>query len=116
MMTRIERASVAAGVCGVLAMLSASSQLSAQAPAAPTRANILRGEYGRYRSNNDLLFYHLDMRVDPGKKFRKDPAGHPLINTACEGEGASIGWPNKDQWRDEVESMRWRWTCTSSTS
>ena len=34
----------------------------------PTRADILRGEYGRYRSNNDLLFYHLDVRVDPEKK------------------------------------------------
>ena len=38
-------------------------------PAAPTRANILRGEYGRYRANNDLLSYHLDLRVDPEKKF-----------------------------------------------
>ena len=37
-------------------------------PAAPTRADILRGEYGRYRANNDLLFYHLDVRVDPEKK------------------------------------------------
>ena len=180
----------------------------------PTRANILRGEYGRYRANNDLLFYHLDVRVDPEKKylsgkntirfrmlkddtriqldlhealkidrilfavegqrvkgqgakrkeqrakgrvsgsaatelkyerdsgavfvdfpetlkagrvyeidfyysgnpletgrfggiaFRKDPVGRPWINTACEGEGASIWWPNKDQWKDEVESMR----------
>ena len=34
----------------------------------PTRADILRGEYGRYRANNDLLFYHLDVRVDPEKK------------------------------------------------
>src|SRR5262249_47551297 len=38
-------------------------------PAAPTHANILRGEYGRYRANNDLLSYHLDIRVDPEKKF-----------------------------------------------
>jgi aminopeptidase N len=154
----------------------------------PTRANILRGAYGRYRVNNDLLFYHLDVRVDPDKKFiggkntirfkmlkddtriqldlqdplrvdkilfgttelkyerdsgavfvdfpeplhagrvysidfyysgnpvetgrfggiafRKDPSGHPWINTACEGIGASIWWPNKDQWRDEVENMQ----------
>ena len=36
---------------------------------APTRAEILRGEYGRYRANNDLLYYHLDVRVDPVKKF-----------------------------------------------
>ncbi len=40
-----------------------------QAPSAPTRANILRGAYGPYRANNDLLFYHLDVRVDPEKKF-----------------------------------------------
>jgi aminopeptidase N len=165
----------------------------------PTRFDILRGEYGPYRSNNDLLFYHLDVRVDPDKKylsgkttvrfrmlkddnriqldlhgalkvdkivlidstrqsnrvrsetdlkyerdsgavfvdfprtlkagriytidfhysghpletgrfggiaFRKDPQGRHWINTACEGVGASIWWPNKDQWRDEVENMR----------
>jgi len=156
-------------------------------PAAPTRADILRGEYGRYRANNDLLYYHLDIRVDPDKKvisgrntirfrmlsddtriqldlfanlnvdkivmgetplhyerelgtvfvdfpetlkqgrvysidfyysgapthtgrfggftFGHDPAGRPWINTACEGIGASLWWPNKDQWRDEVENM-----------
>lgn len=161
---------------------------TAQTPSAPTRADILRGAYGQYRANNDLLFYHLDVRVDPEKKFisgkntirfkmlkddtriqldlqqplnvdkilfgttelkyerefgavfvdfpqtlragrfysidfyysgnpletgrfggiafRKDPSGHPWINTACEGIGASIWWPNKDQWRDEVESMQ----------
>jgi len=157
-------------------------------PSGPTRADILRGAYGQYRANNDLLFYHLDVRVDPEKKFisgkntirfkmlkddtriqldlqqplnvdkilfgatelkyerefgavfvdfpetlhtgrvysidfyysgnpletgrfggmafRKDSAGRPWINTACEGIGASIWWPNKDQWRDEVESMQ----------
>ena len=154
----------------------------------PTRADILRGAYGPYRANNDLLFYHLDIRVDPEKKFisgkntirfkmlkddtriqldltdalnidkilfgstplkyerdsgavfvdfpetlhagrvyaidfyysgspvqtgrfggftfGKDPSGHPWIYTACEGIGASIWWPNKDQWRDEVENMQ----------
>src|SRR5918997_626092 len=35
----------------------------------PTRADILRGEYGRYRANNDVLFYRLDIRVDPEKTF-----------------------------------------------
>ena len=35
----------------------------------PTRADILRGAYGPYRANNDLLFYYLDIRVDPEKKF-----------------------------------------------
>ncbi len=157
-------------------------------PASPSRADLLRGEYGRYRANNDLLFYHLDVRVDPANKFlsgsniirfkmlqddnriqldlhsalnvdkilygnvplkyerdsgavfvdfpetlrrggvyaidfyysghpvetgrfggitfRKDASGHDWINTACEGQGASIWWPNKDQWRDEVEEMQ----------
>jgi aminopeptidase N len=40
-----------------------------------------------------------------GFVFRKDPMGRPLVNTACEEEGASVWWPNKDQWRDEVEGM-----------
>src|SRR5213082_1888257 len=39
------------------------------APQEPTRADILRGEYGPYRANNDLLSYHLDIRVDPDQKF-----------------------------------------------
>ncbi len=177
----------------LLAGLCACATAAAQAPqpsppSAPTRASVLRGEYGRYRANNDILFYDLDVRVDPEKKtiagkntirfrmlrddnriqldlfanldvdgivfegkplkyerelnavfvdfpemlksgriyslefqysgtpqetgrfggmaFRKDPAGRPWINTACEGDGASIWWPNKDQWRDEVEGMR----------
>src|SRR5260221_10238647 len=172
-----------------------------QVPTAPTHANIPRGEYGRSRANNDLLSYHLDIRIDPEKKFvsgrntirfkmlkddtgiqldlydnlkidkivqvfeghrsngkiqaslsiplkyerdsgavfvdfpeplkagrtytidfyysgtpqtigrfggftfGKDPAGRPWIFTACEGLGASLWWPNKDQWHDEVENM-----------
>ncbi|MGP8174619.1 MAG: M1 family metallopeptidase [Terracidiphilus sp.] len=153
----------------------------------PVRYDFLRGAYGPYRANNDLLYYHLDIRVDPDKQFisgkntirfrmlkdgariqldlretlaidkilwgatplkyerdtgavfvdfpqtlhagqvysidfyysghpeetgrfggmtfKKDPSGHAWINTACEGDGASVWWPNKDQWRDEVESM-----------
>jgi aminopeptidase N len=171
-----------------LISLLAAAAAAQQPPAAPTRADILRGEYGPYRANNDLLYYDLDVRVDPERKFlsgkntirfkmlkddsriqldlhssldigkillgktelkyerdsgavfvdfphplragetysidfyysghpletgrfgavafRKDPAGRPWINTACEGIGASIWWPNKDQWKDEVESMR----------
>ena len=62
----------------LLAILSTQVGAQAVQPAAapqapnlrpPTRADILRGEYGRYRANNDLLFYHLDVRVDPDKKF-----------------------------------------------
>jgi aminopeptidase N len=35
---------------------------------APSRAELLRGEYGRYRANNDLLHYDLDVRIDPDQK------------------------------------------------
>jgi aminopeptidase N len=172
-------------VLGVLLILPCAAQ---PPEAAPSRADILRGAYGPYRANNDLLSYHLDVRVDPDKKFisgkntirfkmlqdgtriqldlhaalnidkillgttplqyqrefaavfidfpetlragreytidfyysgnpvetarfggiafRKDPAGRPWINTACEDVGASVWWPNKDQWRDEVENMQ----------
>src|SRR5215207_9325015 len=46
----------------------AASTPAPPVPPPPARADILRGEYGRYRANNDLLFYHLDVRVDPAKK------------------------------------------------
>jgi aminopeptidase N len=36
---------------------------------APTHDDILRGGYGSYRANNDLLYYRLDIRVDPEKQF-----------------------------------------------
>jgi aminopeptidase N len=171
-------------------MLVAQTPAKPEAPRLrpPTRADILRGEYGRHRANNDLLSYHLDIRIDPDKRFisgkntvrfrmlqddtriqldlydnlvvdrillgttalkyereinavfidfpqtlrkgreyaiefhysgspretgrfggiafRKDPTGKHWINTACEGEGSSIWWPSKDQWRDEPENMR----------
>lgn len=182
--------SVPAQTAHPAASLSSQQAAAPQAPqtaTAPSQADILRGVYGPYRANNDLLYYHLDIRVDPEKKFiggkntirfkmlkddtriqlelttalnidkillgatplkydrefdtvfvdfpetlragrvysidfyysgnppetgrfggitfKKDPAGRPWINTACEESGASVWWPNKDQWRDEVESM-----------
>src|SRR6476469_7015337 len=48
--------------------IEAASTKAVQTSSAPSRANILRGEYGRFRANNDLLYYHLDVRVDPEKK------------------------------------------------
>ncbi|MGQ0827443.1 MAG: hypothetical protein ACT4ON_03505 [Bacteroidota bacterium] len=33
-----------------------------------TRIDSLRGNYGPYRANNDLLYYHLSIKVDPDKK------------------------------------------------
>ena len=52
----------------LLLTLSMAALAQAPQPAAPTRADILRGDYGPYRANNDLLSYHLDIRVDPAKK------------------------------------------------
>ncbi len=161
------------------------SQKEPASPKQPSRDDLLRGGYGPYRANNDLLSYALKLRVDPiaqtirgtndirfrmlaeGQRiqleltpslaierialsgqpleytreertlwidfpqplvkgqvytltvaysghpvtqgrfgcfsFDKDKAGKPWITTACEGEGASLWWPNKDQWRDEPQ-------------
>jgi len=48
---------------------SAPAVRQATEGAPPSRSELLRGEYGRYRANNDLLYYHLDIRLDPDKKF-----------------------------------------------
>jgi aminopeptidase N len=62
----------------ILITATASAQQASPAPPrplppstlrAPTRAELLRGEYGRYRANNDLVYYDLDVRVDPDKKW-----------------------------------------------
>ena len=53
--------------CSLIAAQAAQQPPAFDRP--PTRADILRGnEYGRYRANNDLLSYHLDVRVDPENK------------------------------------------------
>src|SRR5262245_14904028 len=56
-------------IAAFLTLCSLTLSGAAQNPASPTRAQILRGEYGRYRANNDLLYYHLDIRIDPERKF-----------------------------------------------
>jgi aminopeptidase N len=174
-------------ICNARPLFSQTPQTAppATASSTPTHANLLLGAYGPYRANNDLLFYHLDLRVDPEKKFirgtnairfkmlqdgtriqlelypslqidkvamgsttlhherdggtffvdfpktlhsgrtysidvqysgrptetgrfgcftfKQDTTGKPWINTACEETGASVWWPNKDQWRDEPQ-------------
>ncbi len=42
---------------------------------------------------------------DGGVVFTQDAAGQPWAATACQGVGASIWWPCKDQQADEVDSM-----------
>ncbi len=167
---------------------AAASLFAQSTPTEASKSDALDYNYGQYRANNDLLFYHLDVRVEPDKKFlsgkntirfkmlkddkriqidlhpalnvdkilrenkplkfkrearatlidfpetlrkgkiysidfyysgnpietgrfggitfKKDPGGNDWVNTSCEGPGASIWFPNKDQWRDEVENMR----------
>ena len=54
---------VVVGWAGVLF----AQQPADEQPASP-RAAVLRGEYGRYRANNDLLSYKLNVRVDPAAR------------------------------------------------
>ncbi|MGI4885498.1 MAG: M1 family metallopeptidase [Janthinobacterium lividum] len=42
---------------------------------------------------------------DGGLVFAKDAQGAPWVASACQGVGASIWWPTKDQQADEVDSM-----------
>jgi aminopeptidase N len=56
-------------IIAIFLLLIVVAPAAAQTPPPPTRAELLRGEYGRYRANNDLLSYHLDIRVDPGRKW-----------------------------------------------
>ena len=61
-------------------------------------------------SVQSIEFYYSGSPKETGRfggiSFGKDPAGRHWITTACEGIGASIWWPNKDQQRDEVEHMQ----------
>lgn len=43
---------------------------------------------------------------DGGFVWRYDKAGNPWVGVACEGDGASLWWPNKDHLSDEPDSMR----------
>src|SRR5665213_1705961 len=76
--------SIVSAVCMGLALgVAASAQSATKKPpvadtpgsgktiplhAAPTRDDLLRGAYGPFRANNDLLYYHLNIRVDPEAK------------------------------------------------
>ena len=41
---------------------------------------------------------------DGGVEYNTDSLGHAWVSTACQGMGASVWWPNKDQQADEVDS------------
>ena len=53
-------------LCLLAGVVSTRAQnTSPKATSTVSEADRLRGEYGPYRANNDLLYYHLDVRVDP---------------------------------------------------
>ena len=57
------------------------------------------------------VHYHGTPRVAPmapwdgGFAYSTDSNGKPWIGVACEGDGASLWWPNKDHLSDEPDSM-----------
>ena len=56
------------GTAFLVAFVAMLLPVPSSAQTEPSKANLLRGEYGRYRANNDLLFYDLSVRIDPEKK------------------------------------------------
>lgn len=42
---------------------------------------------------------------DGGFVFKKDKKNRPWVGVACEGDGASLWWPNKDHLSDEPDSV-----------
>jgi aminopeptidase N len=55
-----------------------------------------------YYSGNPTIAKHAPW--DGGIVYTKDSIGNPWVATACQGLGASVWWPNKDQQADEVDS------------
>ena len=60
-------------------------------------------EFTVYYSGNPIIAKKAPW--DGGMVFTQDAAGQPWVATACQGTGASIWWPTKDQQADEVDSM-----------
>ncbi len=67
-----------------------------------------------------IMHYHGQPTVakrapwDGGFVFAKDNNGRPWIGVACEGEGASLWWPNKDHLSDEPKTMVMRFIVPDS--
>ena len=61
-----------------------------------------KDEFRVYYSGNPTIAKRAPW--DGGIVYSKDSIGNPWVATACQGVGASIWWPNKDQQYDEVDS------------
>jgi len=57
----------------------------------------------------NIDFYYSGHPIETGRfggiVFEEDSLGNPWIYTACQGPGANVWWPNKDQQFDEPDSM-----------
>lgn len=67
-----------------------------------TIANGSRDEFTVFYSGNPTIAKNAPW--DGGIMYQTDSLGKPWVATACQGIGASIWWPNKDQQADEVDS------------
>jgi len=60
-------------------------------------------------STQEIDFHYSGKPMATGRfgcfTFKKDDQGKHWINTACQGSGSMVWWPNKDQQPDEVEGM-----------
>ncbi len=61
-----------------------------------------KDEFTVYYSGNPTIAKNAPW--DGGVVYKKDSLNKPWVATACQGDGASIWWPNKDQQADEVDS------------
>jgi aminopeptidase N len=72
------------------------------------------------KSGNDynIDFYYSGFPQETGRfggiVFQEDSLGNPWIFTACQGPGANVWWPNKDQQFDEPDSMEMSVTIPDS--
>jgi len=62
-----------------------------------------KDEFTVYYSGNPTIAKNAPW--DGGVVYATDSLGKPFVATACQGVGASIWWPNKDQQADEVDSI-----------
>jgi aminopeptidase N len=61
-----------------------------------------KDEFTVYYSGNPTIAKRAPW--DGGVEYNVDSLGHSWVSTACQGMGASVWWPNKDQQADEVDS------------
>src|SRR5580698_4004931 len=61
-----------------------------------------KDEFTVYYSGNPTIAKRAPW--DGGIEYNVDSLGHAWVSTACQGMGASVWWPNKDQQADEVDS------------